>query len=429
MNYQNITFGGGRISSPQHREIDNQILDFAGLETNVNRYDLLLLVKKIGKFAGFSARMIELLDYYMAYTRDCDWEEGSNPIVYQSTARTAMDLGYTERQLNRIENDLFKVGALSWNDSGNHKRYGQRDPETGQILFAYGVDLTPLAYLKTELENKLFEKQMRDKTWFDCKKAISAYRSKICSILREFEVDRYNDPAFLELSQSYKDIAKRIRTSMELETLLELRAEHETLYKKAISFANNNTMSQKMSGKDDKNVRHINNTTHKKSIKIDTSRASPNCFQEISRKPKTVNKKEGAPDTETKDNLAIAAGLDRVTLKQILNIASEEIRNLLPIVAGQPMNWNDFVEAAYKRKSKLGISQNIWGEACLTLGKNGAAICLILTDLAASREVDPVLRPGGYFTAMINRAKEKKLNLHASIFAHLKKDNSVGEIS
>ena len=67
---------GGRISSSTHRKSYAQVEDFTGLEENVNRYDLLLLVKRMGKKAGFTPRMINLLDYYMAFTRDLDWEQG-----------------------------------------------------------------------------------------------------------------------------------------------------------------------------------------------------------------------------------------------------------------------------------------------------------------------------------------------------------------
>ena len=72
---------GGRISSPKLRKSLEQSENFSGLEQDVKRYDLLLLVKRAGKGAGFSPRMIELLDYYMAFTRDIDWQKGSLPLV------------------------------------------------------------------------------------------------------------------------------------------------------------------------------------------------------------------------------------------------------------------------------------------------------------------------------------------------------------
>lgn len=140
---------GGRVSSEAYRRSIEFCDDFCGLEENTDRYKLLLLVKRAGKLAGFTPRMIHLLDYYMAFTRDVDWEEGSRPIVYQSLSRTALDMGVTERQIQKLERSLFEVGAITWNDSGNHKRYGQRHARSGRLIFAYGVELTPLAGLES----------------------------------------------------------------------------------------------------------------------------------------------------------------------------------------------------------------------------------------------------------------------------------------
>lgn len=142
-------------------------------------------MKKIGSGAGFSPRGIQLLDYYLAYTTDQDWSFGNRPIVYQSVAKTALDLGVTERQIQKLERQLFDLGALSWRDSGNHRRFGQRDKKTGKLLYGYGVDLTPLAYLKDELENQLHEKQLHDQAWLETKRQISWHRRQVRGLLLE----------------------------------------------------------------------------------------------------------------------------------------------------------------------------------------------------------------------------------------------------
>ncbi|GAA5507383.1 hypothetical protein Rcae01_02839 [Novipirellula caenicola] len=89
----------GRIASYRHRDRYELFCEFVGIEQGVNRYELLLLVKKLGKGGGFTPRMIQLLDHYMAFTQAQDWQEGSRPIVYQSLSRTALELGVSERQI------------------------------------------------------------------------------------------------------------------------------------------------------------------------------------------------------------------------------------------------------------------------------------------------------------------------------------------
>ena len=119
--------------------------------------------------------------------------------------------------------------------------------------------------------------------------------------------------------------------------------------------------------------------------------------------------------------MILQTGLQHITLKQALNASSEKFRNHMPMEA-RPMNWNDFVSAAYAMKGELFISQASWGRACGLLGRTGAAICLLLTDQAQQREIKPVQKTGAYFNAMINRAKEGELHLHNSIFGILQKE-------
>lgn len=466
---------GGRIGSPGLRASLEQAEDFAGLEQGVNRYDLLLLVKKAGRAAGFTPRMIALLDYYMAYTRDIDWEQGSQPVVYQSLARTALDMGVSERQIQRLEQSLFDIGAISWNDSGNHKRYGQRCNETGAILYAYGVDLTPLAYLKPVLEEKLAVKQEHDRLWFTHKRQISWYRAQIRAGIAELGAMAEENPkqsrgliAVIEtLDSAYNAIAIQIRTHMAMETLEELLGHHKTLYERTLSTLEDNTApatspaveakvntstsaqaqenaspatdkTDKESCRGDKNVAHYNSTTYKKSNKLDTSNKPPlaaftslrgrrNEWDGGKQQPsvpvaalKTTGQ-GGNASSLSAEEVILSTGLQHISLKQVLNACSPRFKEHLPL-ALRPMDWNDVIEAAYTLKGTLGISQNSWGQACVTLGRTGAAICVMLTEQGMHRTDDPVTKPAGYFNAMIKRAGVGELHLHNSVFGILKRE-------
>lgn len=445
---------GGRISSPQYRRAQEMSEEFAGLESDVNRYDLLLLVKRIGKQAGFTPRMISLLDYYMAFTKDCDWTRGSSPIVYQSLSKTALDLGISERQVQRLEQSLFEAGALSWNDSGNHRRYGKRD-DAGRIMYAYGVDLTPLAYLKDALQGKLQEKQMSDAAWMDTKRQISYYRGQIRAVMCEMELltlDGQGDYTAIiaDIQGRYEPISLQIRTHLSLEDVRGLLASHKELHAIALAAVDVSAVdkslekamhesqeTKQMSPKNDSDDVHYNSTIKKQSDKSDTSRDKPRSFQESGNEPLMLHTKPSQPanhpaKAEEKfsesEELVLSTGLQHITLKQALNASSERFRSHMPM-ANRPMNWHDFVEAAFKLKGELSISQNSWANACATLSRNGAAICLLLTDQAQQREHKPVYKTGAYFNAMINRAKEGELHLHNSIFGILKKEFGEQEVA
>lgn len=54
------------------------------------------------------------------------------------------------------------------------------------------------------------------------------------------------------------------------------------------------------------------------------------------------------------------------------------------------------------------------------VGRAGEAVCLLVTDQAMQREVDPFRQPGAYFRAMIQRARTSELHLHNSVMGILK---------
>lgn len=204
-------------------------LDFSRLDRTVDRYRLLLLAKRAGKEAGFTPRMLQLLEYYMAYTTAKDWEEGSRPIVFQSLARTAMDLGVGERQIQKLEKRLFEAGAICWNDSGNHKRYGRRCPKSSRLIFAYGVDLTPLAYLEEILQAKLHQKQLYADAWRATKREISETRRQIRESVQRLREEGAGEAFLASIEANYRQIAYELRSHIELTQLRELRRSHTKL--------------------------------------------------------------------------------------------------------------------------------------------------------------------------------------------------------
>lgn len=390
--------GGGRASSIQYRHSLSLCDDFAGLEEDTNRYQLLLLVKRVGKAAGFTPRMIQLLDYYMAFTRDQDWEGGSRPIVFQSVAKTAMDLGVSERQVQHLEKRLFDAGVIAWHDSGNHKRFGQRDPATGRLIYAFGVDLAPLSFLREELEDKLQKKELHDQAWMDAKRQITWFRRQIRAMLLELEEGASTDLRFYQ--QQYASIAIQLRTHMSLEQVRSLLRDHEALHQSLSDCVQPSQQAEKTSCTSERNCGHNN-----------TSNQSINSCSA----PGTRSFQESVVEASEPEDLASGAGLQHVTLKIVLQAASDRFRGYLP-VEPRPTSWADAVEAAHRLLPALKISQEQWGEACSLLGRAGAAVCVVITDQGMHREADRVRHPAAYFRGMLNKARGRELRLHSSIF-------------
>lgn len=418
-----------RVGSNRYRQSLQQCEDFAGLEENTNRYELLLLVKRVGKAAEFSPRMIQLLDYYMAFTRDLDWEQGGRPIVYQSLGRTALDLGVSERQIQHLEKRLFEAGAITWNDSGNHKRYGQRDQRTGRLLYAFGVDLTPLAFLKPSLEELLREKELYERAWLEAKRQVSWRRRQIRGLLAEWGAGAA-DPDRLSLEQAYAEIAKEIRTHLRLPRLRELLEKHKSLHDALLACVAGVGESAAQAGSEtkaacgrEKTFVHKQPTTHESLDKSNTRGPSGPGLQESDQRPS--RRQEGAPpgrslrvpvnpQPRTRAALILATGLQHITLAQALRAASDRYRDHLPVYQ-RPVGWSDVVEASYRLLPKLRISQAVWAEGCQLLGRNGAALCVLVIDQAAQRIEQPVLKPAAYFRAMLGKGRAGELRLYRSV--------------
>ncbi len=375
---------------------------------NTNRYDLLLLVKRVGKNAGFTPRMIALLDYYMSFTRDIDWEEGSRPIIYQSLSKTALDMGISERQVQKLERALAEIGVLTWNDSGNHKRYGKRDLKTGHILYAFGVDLGPLAHFKETLEEKLQEKRLYDQAWMETKRQISWYRAQIRAVIDELEQDT------TEFQSAYQRISVQIRTHIDLKALRGLLSKHKDLY---TTLCENLKPKEKVEQTEKRSLRNEEKFAHKEStIKKQSDKSDVNFTKNVQRQQKKKQKDlQGEPNKANVLTIkASQTGIEHVSLSQALNISSDSLR--LYLRNNNKPNWNDYIDAAYRLREDLGINQVSWSRACMTMGRVAASVCLAITDRARSRPINPVLSPGAYFNSMIILAEKGNLKLHTNVF-------------
>ena len=428
---------GGRASSPKFRGMAQISDDFEGLPEGVTRLDLLHLVKDVGSAGGFTPRMVNLLEYYVMFTRDCDWTDGNNPIVYQSLMKTAKHFRVSERQIQYLEKQLFEVGALTWHSSGNNKRFGVRNTESGEIKFACGIDLSPLAALRKDLERKKEELQFEDEAWFETKRQISWYRSRIRSVIAEAAQLPALRQASAEAQHAYNGIDQHIRTYMTLDYLQELLGAHQEIHNGLLEAlaahapaetdcGSINELAKEYSSTDAKNFVHSYSTNNSQFSKENTSSS-----------PMGRNASGGsvAASTETNSShrdggkagkgdwiAALAAEKSRISWKQVLAASSDRFKAHFPMEEGRSLEWSDVVNAAHDLLPILGISNSAWLEACMVLGRDGAALAVMIIDQKAQDPENQIRNPGGYLRGMTARARKGELNLHGSIFGLLKRE-------
>ena len=434
---------GGRVSSAQLRkslEIDE---GGQGLSSTIDRYHLLRLAERAGKGAGFTPRMLDLLAYYLRFTRESDWEEGSQPIVYQSLSRTALDFGVSERQIQKLEKALFEVGALSWKDSGNHRRYGQRCPNSGKILYAFGVDLSPLVDLEDHFVKFIEEKENHARQWMEAKRQISFYRRQVKALVAEaMEGAATGIEQIQKIEQEYQAIAVQIRTHLSLSRLRELVQQHQQLFQQAKAFLESLLPKREKAAEDsptsEEKFAHNKNTYQLPSNELDTGRASPDCLargrkaedrnpnrnRRSGERPKEERRVAGFQSESPQTQSPQSSEKGPLNLTKIIKASSDRFRDYLPTNCRE-LSDHHLVDAADQLRATLQISKGSWSRACHQMGRVGAAICLMLTDQAALREENPARIPGAYFNAMINRSKSGELNLTPAICALLKRGGEV----
>jgi replication initiation protein RepC len=102
----------------------------------------------------------------------------------------------------------------------------------------------------------------------------------------------------------------------------------------------------------------------------------------------------------------------------VLKLAPDELVKLAPRLKSYLRTpdpaWPDVVDAAAFLRSDLGVSKSLWGEACLAMGRERAAIAIAIVSIK-----DPAhfrTSAGGYFHGMVTKAKAGHLNLDRTLW-------------
>jgi replication initiation protein RepC len=121
----------------------------------------------------------------------------------------------------------------------------------------------------------------------------------------------------------------------------------------------------------------------------------------------------------------------RTDSEPLLKITPAELVNLAPrlktYLGNDPPRWPEIVDAADWLRDELGISKFIWGDACITMGREQAAIAVAIVSTKPPRHFRA--SAGAYFHGMVSRAKLGELHLTRAIWgmrSHSKRGHSVG---
>lgn len=397
---------------------------------------VLAAFKAAAPHLGLGAAIVHAVDYLFALTHPIDWQPGARPIVWPSAATQEGALCLSRSQVKRLNRRLVELGLVVMKDSPNGKRYGRRAGTNGPIIEAYGFDLSPLADRQSEFEQ--------------IAKAGREARLQLTQLRRQFSITR-NALRQLELAASDQalsnvdweriwtaagDLDIRRRPSLTardseaaVAALQALEAEVRRQVAEAIGAAAHSAVDKSVDKGplghiDEPHITTTNQLFNPRDTVVapqkETDDVSPNspspAVTETSIHPTGAHRDDARTET---DATSSAQPLTfTISPAEIARLAPR-LRTYLPSKATR---WPEIVDAADWLRDEMGISRQAWGDACLTMGREQAAITVAIVSAKSPDHFRS--SPGAYFHGMISKAKSGNLELGRTIWAMRNRYNS-----
>ena len=408
---------------------------------------VLAAFKAAAPYLGLSHRAVHAVDWLFRFTQKQDWEPGSRPVVWPSAFMQAEALGLGVSQVKALNRYLVELGLVVMKDSPNGKRYGRRN-KAGRIIEAYGFDLSPLAVRMEEFravaergrETREAIRQLRRRA-----SIASTGLLQIASTAAEYGLP---DPVWQSRADEAQKLARRLVKADRLDELafgvacLERRQqEARERLEAALLRASNASFSVSYSV--ETGPKGPENNPHNTSTNQTLNPSDTVIAREKSKSVSDGGKKPSAWDGLDAGSVAQAdwnggkeqirqegtvygaqrqAGRHEETARTysgaIMRITPDELVRLAPrlkpyLAKGSPA-WPDIVEAADWLRHDLGVSKPLWGDACLAMGREHAAIALAIVSTKPAGYFRG--SAGGYFHGMVAKARAGDLNLSRTIW-------------
>lgn len=401
---------------------DHAAESFAGLPDGVAvQGQLLAAFKAAAPSLGLSPRIIHAIDWLFRFTQPQDWARGGRPIVWPSARLQQTELGLGASQVKALNRQLIETGLVTMKDSPNGKRYGRRDGE-GRIVEAYGFDLSPLAARHAEFVRLAKQAKAERAELARLRRRATIARNGIAQILETAAEYGFQGQEWEQLAHDSRTLTKALR---KVERSDEMALGVESLERRQRSAREHlenllSAVTPDVSEAVNSNPREPENRPHQYTYKPnpDPKKDTVIAFQESSR-PRGGAGTEHIPAAllqgAQKDENERPVRTDSGT---VMKLSTAELAHLAPrlrpYLRSSDPTWPDIVDAADWLRHDLGVSKSLWGEACLAMGREKAAVALAIVSAKPAEHFRTT--PGGYFHGMVAKAKTGELHLNRTIW-------------
>ncbi|PXW78177.1 replication protein C-like [Blastomonas natatoria] len=304
-----------------------------GLPPGVTHFNLADLIEKIAtgtcREEYLSATAVRVLKHYLLGCRSSDFERGKICGVWEQPQTTAQTLRISTKVLHNAEAELERGGFIERTHVPHARRTGQR--RDGVIVSLAGISLRPLIDGYGRWKARLEAMELHER-------AAASLRHEVVMLGREIRATQA--AALIEEAERILPRGRVSRISS-VEKLGALKAMLEALL----------VQPEVLSG----------------------GTISSHRTEEIF-----------APDILVKDsskNRKRVTGVDQsdeVSPAMAVGLASADYRSLLP--SDRAPGWPDIVDASAIACRWHNVSQPAWAEACERLGRERAALCVLVID-------------------------------------------------
>jgi replication initiation protein RepC len=432
---------GFRRLTPSLLQADRAAERFDGLPEGVESHgQLLAALKAAASPLGLSMRLVHALDWLFRFTRPQDWEPRARPIVWPSAALQEEALGLSESQVKSINRGLITAGLITMKDSPNGKRYGKRD-RAGRIVDAYGFDLSPIVTRYAEFVRVAAAAKVERKQIAELRRRATIARRGIVQILETVTEYGFGDDAWSRLRHDTQGLITSTERAERLEEITIGVGSLERRHTEARARLENRLQSVETAPKGAEYNPHNIPTNPALYPEQDTVMTHQGASVPADPDLRTTPGPEGQPEAEplqagpenadrgdpaTMPDATAKAGQGgrpqpippRTDSGTVLRLSSAELTMLAPrlqpyLTSPRPA-WPEVVDAADWLRGELGVSQSLWGEACLAMGREQAAIAIGIVSAKPAGHFRST--PGGYFHGMVAKAKAGELNLAPTVW-------------